>query len=90
MLSVMSKKVIMAPTYCPASSKNGMVEDEIQDLCEGHPGETGTYHYHHLTNCFTDSTSGHSGQVGWALDGYVIYGPKGTSGSTITNAQVDE
>lgn len=66
------------------------VANEIQDLCEGHPETTGTYHYHHLTNCFTDSTSGHSVQVGWALDGFGIYGPKGTSGSTITNAELDE
>lgn len=66
------------------------VANEIQDLCEGHPETTGTYHYHHLTNCFTDSTSGHSVQVGWALDGFGIYGPKGESGTTITNAELDE
>jgi hypothetical protein len=66
------------------------VANEIQDLCEGHPETTGTYHYHHVTNCFTDSTSGHSVQVGWALDGFGIYGPKGESGTTITNAELDE
>ena len=66
------------------------VANEIQDLCEGHPETTGTYHYHQLTNCFTDSTSGHSVQVGWALDGFGIYGPKGESGTTITNAELDE
>ena len=66
------------------------VANEIQDRCEGHPETTGTYHYHHVTNCFTDSTSGHSVQVGWALDGFGIYGPKGESGTTITNAELDE
>ncbi len=66
------------------------VANEIQDLCEGHPETTGTYHYHHLTNCFTDSTSGHSVQVGWALDGFGIYGSKGESGTTLTNADLDE
>ncbi|MBM3548013.1 MAG: YHYH protein [Alphaproteobacteria bacterium] len=66
------------------------VANEIFDLCEGHPETTTTYHYHHITNCFTDSTSGHSVQVGWALDGFGIYGPKGESGTTITNAELDE
>ncbi|MBI1775432.1 MAG: YHYH protein [Proteobacteria bacterium] len=64
------------------------VANEISDLCEGHPNGTG-YHYHHITNCFTDNASGHSVQVGWALDGFGIYGPKGQDGTTVTNAQLD-
>lgn len=66
------------------------VANEIQDQCEGHPESNGAYHYHHVTNCFTDSTSGHSVQVGWALDGFGIYGPKGTTGATVTNSELDE
>jgi hypothetical protein len=66
------------------------VANELQDQCEGHPESNGAYHYHHVTNCFTDSSSGHSVQVGWALDGYGIYGPKGESGTTITNSELDE
>ncbi|MSP50206.1 MAG: YHYH protein [Alphaproteobacteria bacterium] len=66
------------------------VANEIQDQCEGHPETTGTYHYHHVTNCFTDSASGHSVQIGWALDGFGIYGSKGESGTTLTNADLDE
>ncbi len=65
------------------------VANEMTDQCEGHPNDT-SYHYHHLTNCYTDSTSGHSVQVGWALDGFGIYGPKGESGATLTNADLDE
>lgn len=65
------------------------VANEIFDQCEGHPETTQTYHYHHLTNCYTDSTSGHSVQFGYALDGFGIYGPKGESGQVLTNADLD-
>jgi len=65
------------------------VANEIKDLCEGHPQGDGQYHYHHLSNCFTDSSSGHSVQVGYALDGFGIYGPKGVDGTTLTNADLD-
>lgn len=66
------------------------VAHEIQDACGGHPQISGIYHYHHLTPCLADSTSGHSPLMGYALDGFGIYGHHGENGEEITNANLDE
>ena len=65
------------------------VAHEIQDNCQGHPEQTGAYHYHSLTNCVPDSGSGHSALVGYALDGFGIYGYRGEDGKDLTNADLD-
>ena len=57
------------------------------DNCVGHPSVgsgtviTGLYHHHALPICFdnANSTSGHSPLLGYALDGFPIYGPYGYS-----------
>ena len=66
---------------------------EIQDSCQGHPEMSGTYHYHSISTCVLDSLdsgTGHSKLVGYAADGFGIYGPRGTNGEDITNADLDE
>ncbi len=52
------------------------VAHETQDSCHGHPQRTGVYHYHSLTNCLNDKpgADGNSPLVGYALDGFGIYG----------------
>jgi YHYH protein len=64
---------------------------EIQDACEGHPQITGQYHYHSLSPCISDkgSKSSHSSLVGWALDGFAIYGTRGQNGEEMTTAKLD-
>ena len=53
---------------------------EIQDHCNGHPERQGQYHYHDMSQCMKD-VSGNNGQhsdlLGYALDGFGIYGPHG-------------
>ena len=52
------------------------VAHETQDRCQGHPQISGVYHYHNLTSCIDDKPgpSGHSPLVGYALDGFGIFG----------------
>ncbi len=67
------------------------VAHEVQDRCGGHPQQQGTYHYHAIPACLTkgDSTRAHSRLVGYAFDGFPIYGPRGDGGRLLTNADLD-
>jgi hypothetical protein len=65
------------------------VAHETQDGCQGHPERTGQYHYHNLTTCLADDAAGHSALMGYALDGFGIYGPYGEDGRALTNADLD-
>jgi hypothetical protein len=67
------------------------VAHEVQDECSGHPERSGTYHYHDIPDCLTkgESTDKASGLVGWALDGYPIFGPRGHGGRLLTNDDLD-
>jgi hypothetical protein len=47
------------------------------------------YHYHNLSPCATDAALGHSALVGYALDGFGIYGHHGENGKALTNADLD-
>ena len=65
---------------------------EIQDKCGGHPERRGLYHYHAGSDCMTETSKtsdGHSGLVGYALDGFGIFGPLGESGEDLSNADLD-
>lgn len=68
------------------------VAHETQDACQGHPQESGAYHYHSITTCIADerSTNGHSKVVGYALDGFGIYGRFDVSGKELASADLDE
>jgi hypothetical protein len=63
---------------------------ETQDACSGHPQDHGAYHYHSLTSCLADPGDGRSTLLGYAYDGFGIYGPRGADGVELTNADLDE
>ncbi len=65
---------------------------EVQDKCGGHPQQGGQYHYHNLTPCLPHGrdASGGSELIGYALDGFGIYGPYEADGHKVTNADLDE
>ena len=66
------------------------VVNEIFDRCEGHPERHGRYHYHHYSPCFDQGDANtHSPLIGYALDGFGIYGPRDAGGAYITNDQLD-
>ena len=62
---------------------------EVQDACDGHPQASGFYHYHTLSDCLEDSATGHSELMGYAFDGFGIYGYYGEDGKELTNADLD-
>lgn len=63
---------------------------ELLDSCWGHPQEQGAYHYHTFSACMGDSSSGHSKLLGYALDGFGIYGPRGQDGTVLASKDLDE
>nr|XP_054770766.1 uncharacterized protein LOC129278645 [Lytechinus pictus] len=65
---------------------------EVFDMCDGHPDQRGTYHYHREpSSCLFDVNPGVSSpMVGVAFDGFAIYGPVDESGNTLTSADLDE
>ncbi|HTX04072.1 MAG TPA: YHYH protein [Candidatus Acidoferrales bacterium] len=70
---------------------NDAVAREIQDSCHGHPDSADVYHYHGwLQACVTDSGSStqNSSLLGYAADGYGIYGPW-YNGKILTSADLD-
>ncbi len=73
------------------AERRDAVANEIFDACEGHPQPQGLYHYHHNSPCFEQGEDNeHSPQVGYALDGFGIYGPKDEGGKLISNSELDE
>lgn len=63
------------------------------DNCFGHvSGSDGSYHCHAFSPaCFDPGAAGkHSPLVGYALDGFGLFGPQGEDGSLITNAELDD
>ncbi len=68
------------------------VAHEIQDACSGHPERGGQYHYHGPSDCLIEvgrGADGHSGLIGYALDGFGIYGLSGGGGRHMSNANLD-
>jgi hypothetical protein len=63
---------------------------EAQDVCSGHPQAKGAYHYHSLSACIADPGTGQSNLLGYAYDGFGIYGMRGADGTELTNADLDE
>jgi hypothetical protein len=61
------------------------------DRCFGHPYAT-EYHVHGYSwKCMDQGKPGEASPlVGYALDGFGIYGPRGADGTLVTNAQLDE
>ena len=75
------------------------------DSCCGHPQQTGVYHYHKYPVCvkspFKDDGKQHSPIIGFAFDGFPIYGPfesdgvmakdlSGSSSLDVCNGHSDE
>jgi hypothetical protein len=68
------------------------VAHETQDGCQGHPQRSGVYHYHSLTTCLEEGrlADGHSALVGYALDGFGIFGRHGEGGRPLGSSDLDE
>lgn len=61
------------------------------DLCNGHAGRADDYHYHAAPTCMmADKPTAYwdTHPLGWALDGYAIFGYRNPDGSTATRDAV--
>jgi hypothetical protein len=63
---------------------------ETQDLCEGHPQQSSSYHYHNVPSCLFDAAQGASTVVGFAFDGFPIVVERDAEGNLPANANLDE
>jgi hypothetical protein len=86
------KTVAMANNFTITNSAG--VTASFVDKCAGHPTpEIGAYHYHGLPNCVTakvDKNGKPSHIIGFALDGFPIYGDRDLKGKLITAKNLDQ
>lgn len=78
------------PFYNPYNAEGqDAAKNEVFDECCGHPDPMGRYHYHIYPKCihtsFTDPAGEHSPLIGFAFDGYAIYGPNSDRGKPPTD-----
>jgi len=63
---------------------NSQDATSMMDACCGHPAPDNTYHYHKYPICvnspWADEGKEHSPLIGWAFDGFPIYGPFESAG----------
>jgi hypothetical protein len=61
------------------------------DMCGGHAGRGDDYHYHVAPSCMISAmkNQGPSAILGWAFDGYPIYGNQNPDGTTIAAGELD-
>jgi hypothetical protein len=68
--------------------------NEMLDACGGQSDGSYTYHTHFLTPCLVDALDtcrpGHSALMGYMMDGFGIYGPRGEDGRVLKSADLDE
>ncbi len=86
------KTVAMASNFTVTNSAG--ITASFVDKCAGHPTpDIGAYHYHGLPNCVTakvDKVSKASHIIGFALDGFPIYGDRDNKGKQITAKNLDQ
>jgi len=73
------------PFYNPYNAEGAdAAKNEVFDDCCGHSDPMGRYHYHIYPKCihtsFFDKPGEHSPLIGYAFDGYAIYGPLSDNG----------
>jgi len=71
--------------------RNALVYEGISfDQCYGHPDVSGIYHNHVIPTCLynLNNSAAHSPILGFAFDGYPIYGPYGYVNATNSNSDL--
>jgi len=87
-----NKTVAMANNFTITNSQG--ITASFVDKCAGHPiPDSGAYHYHGLSICVTakvDKVAKPSHVIGFALDGFPIYGDRDINGKQITAKNLDQ
>ena len=85
------KTVAMANNFTITNSSG--ITASFVDKCAGHPTpDIGAYHYHGLPSCVTskvDKAAAPSHIIGFALDGFPIYGDRDMKGKQVTANSLD-
>ena len=78
------------PIFNQYAGPNQPLTNEINsfDQYNGHPQQSGQYHYH-VEPLYITVNKGKSALLGFLLDGFPVYGPEENS-KTITNADLDD
>jgi hypothetical protein len=80
--------VPIMPPFTPAG--RDAVAREVADACGGSSDSLGRYHYRAAIPCVArDARGAHSRQVGWARDGFAIFGPRGADGLRLRSSDLD-
>ena len=65
-----------APVYAPLdNAARDTLAHGRWDACDGAPDAAGRYRYIRVSSCLPDRARGQSRLLGYALDGFGIYGP---------------
>jgi len=89
-MGTMGVSVNSVSLFNQSAAPGDVLEDEIVtfDQWEGHPENTGNYHYH-LESPWLTQQNGNEGLVGLLMDGFPVYGTH-ENGTLITNDDLDE
>ncbi|MCF2904026.1 YHYH protein [Octadecabacter sp. CECT 8868] len=72
-------------------SQHDTLATQQLDICGGHAGRGDDYHYHVAPTCMIEQmkNAGDDAIIGWAFDGFPIYGDKNPDGSEIAAGDLD-
>ncbi|MEM7373453.1 MAG: YHYH protein [Bacteroidota bacterium] len=89
-MGAMGVSVNGIPLFNQYAAGNAPLTNEINsfDQYNGHPQNTGQYHYH-IEPLFLTTNRGKSALVGYLLDGFPVYGPE-EDGKILTNSDLDD
>lgn len=79
-----------APFHSPFDESNQDTRVyRMQDSCNGHTDASGHYHYHGASSCLENIERPDHTLVGYALDGFGIFGAFNADGTMVTNKELD-
>ncbi|MEP3441787.1 MAG: YHYH protein [Sulfitobacter sp.] len=72
-------------------AQHDTIQTKQLDVCGGHAGRGDDYHYHANPTCMIDqmANAGDDAIIGWAFDGFPIYGDNNPDGSMISQGDLD-
>lgn len=72
-------------------ARHDTLQTKQLDVCGGHAGRGDDYHYHVKPNCMIEQmkNAGDAAIIGWAFDGFPIYGDNNPDGTPIAIGELD-
>lgn len=72
-------------------ARHDTLQTDQLDVCGGHAGRGDDYHYHAKPTCMIEqmANAGDAAIIGWAFDGFPIYGDRNPNGTEISEGTLD-